>query len=114
MTRAEVIGSTVKPDSVRPISKTERQIWLQKTGSMCRPISKNGFKGASQRLRYLRNVAMTDAVTAKLSSRNGPRCHLSNSHVCADGSEPPAIELQPKIRKEIPEKIKAASDKGDP
>jgi hypothetical protein len=34
MTKAEVIGSIVKPDSVRPMSTTERQIWLQKTGSM--------------------------------------------------------------------------------
>src|SRR5271166_5518386 len=34
-TRADVSGSAVKlPESVRPISKTERQIWLQKTGSI--------------------------------------------------------------------------------
>src|SRR5262245_1486610 len=94
-----MIGSSARPDSVRPMSNTERQISIEKTASMWRPINDNGRKSGSHRFRDFRNVAVTEAVIAKFNNRKGPRCHLSNSHVRVSEIAPEGIGVQRQTRK---------------
>ncbi len=106
-------GFMILLGSITPPAKEINKSGQQKTGSILRPTALNGRSGISQRCKAGSNLAITQVVTKKFITRNGPRCHLSRIQSCLPGSICIAMVYQRRPKKIRARTRRTASERLD-